>query len=323
MPNESSETKLLLAGFKFLQNQDYVAAFEALRPLAEQGNALAQYHVGKILLDGRAGKKDITAGRIFLEKAAIAGDVFAQRDLGIFFRRGETPDPKQALKWLEAAAKQGEPFSGAEISVLYKYGTGVPQDLKKAVQWLRFSAERGVPNAMQELALFLGGWTGVPKNLVDAYKWLALTGSDSAGLAQFAKEKGISQARIIAAQTRISKWQKKHTIPTGTQITYHATYAVQFINPPSLQKRTWETTLPLLPTGPFGFATYVVQAKSIRLHFFLRWKDFQADLSVQNPNIEAVFWIKGFYSSDGSDDSKFVTHFFRDWGQDSRVPSNF
>jgi uncharacterized protein len=80
---------------------DYATALRLLSPLAESGNARAQYNLGVMYKDGR----------------------------------GVPRDDVEAATWLRKAADQG--FSRAQFAmgVMYQNGRGVPQDDAEAVRW--------------------------------------------------------------------------------------------------------------------------------------------------------------------------------------------
>src|SRR5437667_10144496 len=67
---------------------DYVTAIRLLRPLAEQGNANAQFLLGVMYSTGRGVPKDYAAAINWYRKAADQGDPNAQTNLGVMYRDG-------------------------------------------------------------------------------------------------------------------------------------------------------------------------------------------------------------------------------------------
>src|SRR2546426_6967832 len=98
------------AGLGAYLSGDYATAFKELRPLAEHGEAKAQYFLGAMFLNG----------------------------LGV------PQDHKEAVKWLRMAAAQGHPGARFLIGVLYRSGEGVVQDYQESAKWFRMAAEQGL-----------------------------------------------------------------------------------------------------------------------------------------------------------------------------------
>ena len=87
---------------------DYAHALRLLRPLADQGNATAQYNLGLLYERGR----------------------------------GVTQDFAEAGRWLRKAADQG--FAKAQFALgnMYTLGLGGPQDYVQAHRWFNLAASR-------------------------------------------------------------------------------------------------------------------------------------------------------------------------------------
>ena len=99
------------AGFAAYEQGDYATALREWRPLAEQGNANAQYNLGFMYING----------------------------LGI------PQDYAEAAKWFRKAAEQG--YAGAQynLGLMYGNGEGVPLDYAKAHMWFNLAASRFPP----------------------------------------------------------------------------------------------------------------------------------------------------------------------------------
>src|SRR5215471_14041055 len=95
------------AGIDAWQRADYWAAVEIWRPLAERGDADAQFNLGQAYRLGRGVPISLAAAKIWFERAARTGHLDAQTTLGLLlFRNG---DQAQGLTWLKQAAEKGEP----------------------------------------------------------------------------------------------------------------------------------------------------------------------------------------------------------------------
>jgi TPR repeat protein len=109
---------------------DYETALRLFRPLAEQGNAVAQRDVGMMYASGW----------------------------------GVRQDDKEAVKWYRLAADRGDASAQADLGRMYAYGLGVPKDYDEAVKWFRLAAARENAAAQNHLGwMYQNGW-GVPKD---------------------------------------------------------------------------------------------------------------------------------------------------------------
>ena len=72
----------LLQGQQYFQEQDYVHAFKMLKPLAQKGNADAQYALGYMYYYGKGVPKDYQLAVKWMRAAASQGQPLAQQALG-------------------------------------------------------------------------------------------------------------------------------------------------------------------------------------------------------------------------------------------------
>ena len=89
---------------------DYKTALKEWQPLADQGDASAQYNLGLMYANGNGVLKDDKQATKWYRKAADQGDADAQYNLGWMYHkgRGVLKDHKQAVKWYRKAADQGD-----------------------------------------------------------------------------------------------------------------------------------------------------------------------------------------------------------------------
>lgn len=121
--NDSKKTipGIPLAGeepYEALKRGDYRLAAGLFYPLAERGDARAQYNLGLLYASG----------------------------LGV------TQDYQAALKWHRMAAKQGHAGAQNELAQMYDKGQGVPQDSVRAYMWYSIAGESLGGGSKQELA---------------------------------------------------------------------------------------------------------------------------------------------------------------------------
>ena len=104
---------LLGDGAEAYDTGDYGEAAHIWRPLAEDGDAMAQFNLGLLHETGRGVAEDAAAAAAWYERAALQGVTAAQYNLAALHQagRGVPKDAAQALYWLEVAARLGE---GAE-----------------------------------------------------------------------------------------------------------------------------------------------------------------------------------------------------------------
>ena len=108
-----------------------------------------------------------------LQTRAEQGDANAQFDLGKCFSEGNgmPKDEFEGAKWFRKAAEQGDAKAQYELGGCYDVGNGVTKDLVEAAKWYRLAAEQGIANAQESLGIFLEYGDGVEKNLVEAARW--------------------------------------------------------------------------------------------------------------------------------------------------------
>ena len=96
-------------GFEATERGDYQTAFKLWLPLAEQGNAYAQFNLGNMYANGRGVKQDDVEAVKWYRKVAEQGNVYAQFNLGLMYEqgRGVKQDDVEAVKWYRQAAEQG------------------------------------------------------------------------------------------------------------------------------------------------------------------------------------------------------------------------
>ena len=133
------------AGMTAHDREDYATALREWQPLAEQGNALAQYHVGMLYHKGRGVPQDDGQARKWYAKAAAQGQPKAQFSLGTLYFNGEggSKDYQQALRWIRLAANQGEALAQTKLAIMYDDGNGLPKDKVQAYKWLSLAATNG------------------------------------------------------------------------------------------------------------------------------------------------------------------------------------
>ncbi len=85
------------AGWKAYQRGYYATAWEEWRPLAEQGDATAQYYLGVMYQNGEGVTQNYAVATLRYFQAAEQGLASAQKNLGVMYARGDRHCPKLCL----------------------------------------------------------------------------------------------------------------------------------------------------------------------------------------------------------------------------------
>ncbi|MEM9300808.1 MAG: SPOR domain-containing protein [Pseudomonadota bacterium] len=140
---------------------DYAAAIEIWSPLAEEGDARAQFALGTLYDKGLGVQQDdVTAARWY-RKAADRGLAPAQFNLGNAFLngRGVPQDLEVATRYYRLAAEQGLPQAQFNLGTQLYLGRGAEQDLDAALDWYARAARNGHTQAQE---MFASGQFPVP-----------------------------------------------------------------------------------------------------------------------------------------------------------------
>ena len=129
---------------------DYAAAVGELRPLAEAGEAQAQFYMGTLAEQGAGVPEDYRAALEWYALAAEQGHPGAQFALGLLYYNGAgagavARDPAAAARLMEAAARAGNAMAQHLMGRMYRLGRGVERDRALALKWSLSAAQRGVP----------------------------------------------------------------------------------------------------------------------------------------------------------------------------------
>ena len=143
------------AGLEAANRGDYATALREWRPLAEQGDTIAQYNLGIMYGNGRGVPQDYAEAVKWYRLAAEQGNTHPQFNLGVMYDngRGVPQDYAEAMKWYRLAAEQGSANAQFNLGGMYYRGLGVPQDYAEAMKWYRLAAEQGDAEAQAKTGL--------------------------------------------------------------------------------------------------------------------------------------------------------------------------
>ena len=137
-------------GARYFQRADYNRALASWRPLAVQGNPVAQNNLGIMYLDGKGVPQNTSEAVRYLSLSAAAGSSLGQNNLGGLYRdgKGVPRDYGKAAQWFSASAAQGNSAGMYNLGLMYELGQGIKAEPFHAYMWYALAADMGnMPNA--------------------------------------------------------------------------------------------------------------------------------------------------------------------------------
>ncbi len=193
-------------GWDAYEKGDYATALREWRPLAEQGDVIAQYYLGWLYDNGEGVELDYSQALRWYRLAAEQGDADAQHSIGILYHNGQgvSQDYEEAIKWFVLAAEQDylraqnalgsiyeEGRGGGDLPRMrkagifrpiirwfYDYFWGIPADYDEANKWYSLAAEQGDVDAQLALGRINEDGLGGLPNYANAYMWYSISASN-------------------------------------------------------------------------------------------------------------------------------------------------
>ena len=168
---------------------NYARAYLALLPLANNGDARAQYLIGQMSDNGLGPVQlDPADAARWYERAGEKNNADAQFALANAYSvgRGVPVNPQLAIKWLTRAAENGHVTAMMSLAGMYETGIGQPRSPEKAAEWTQRAAQAGSVNALYLYGVRLMLGEGVPKDEKTAMLWM-----------QRAAERGHAAAQLM------------------------------------------------------------------------------------------------------------------------------
>jgi TPR repeat protein len=115
---------ILGGGYQSYLKGDYTAAYDEWLPLAELGDAEAQFNLGVLYDEGAGVERDLATAADWYRKAATQGFIDAQTNLGIMYYHGlgVDRDHELAAHWFRLAADQGDAEAGEYLQRIQNAG---------------------------------------------------------------------------------------------------------------------------------------------------------------------------------------------------------
>jgi TPR repeat protein len=132
-------------GARAFNRSDYRTALANWRPLAIQGNPVAQNNLGIMYLDGKGVPQNMSEAIRYLSLSAAAGSSLGQNNLGGLYRdgKGVPRDFVKASQWFGASAAQGNSAGMYNLGLMYEMGQGVKPEPFHAYMWYALAADQG------------------------------------------------------------------------------------------------------------------------------------------------------------------------------------
>lgn len=163
------------AGVAAYDAGDYAGAMREWAPLAEMGNASAQFALGSLYESGQGlPAVDLEQAVVWYRAAALQGLPAAQNNLALLYAagRGVPSDPAMAAELWQKAAAAGYAQAQFNLALSYERGFGVPQSYDAAARWYAEAGNRGVADAAFALSELYRTGRGVPQHDELAGLWL-------------------------------------------------------------------------------------------------------------------------------------------------------
>ena len=258
-------------GIRHYKPDDVAAAVRELKPLAEQGNAEAQFKLGSLYYQGWGVPHDYKEAVKWLRKAADQGHVFSQTTLGTVYAEGVQgvveKDYPQALMWFILAAARSDmealefrdslanrmtPAQITEAQTLAREFK--PQDAyTKSLQEFRALAAQGDAAAQFKLGLIYYKGQGVQPDYLEALNWFKKAALQGHPLGQYnvgymnEKGEGTPQDDVEAAKyyrqaaergNRLAQYNLGYMYEKGQGVSPDEVQALMWYNLAAIQGET-------------------------------------------------------------------------------------
>lgn len=157
-------------GVMYMNIGDYEKAFNILLNVAQKGNMNAQSNLALFYLHGMPSigiSQDREKAAYWLELAAEQGEVVAMYNLGNLLLKalGVQKDTARDLELLEEAANNGYPPAQVGLGLEFLTGNNTSKDFKKASEWMSKALNNGYLSTAVFLAyIFEEGGYGIEQN---------------------------------------------------------------------------------------------------------------------------------------------------------------
>lgn len=198
-------------GIAAFQRGEFSAARALLEPLAQNGDPVAQYYLGDLIVRFAIDRQK-PEGLLWLRQSADAGVPDAMNQLATILAEGKvvSQDQRKANELFMQAASLGYLPAYNNLGLRSYRGVGRPPDPVDASEWFRLAADQGFAEAQFNLAVMYAGGEGVKFDLVEAYMWMSLAmrqGHPQATQQRPAILKAMTPPQIQEGEKRLRAWK--------------------------------------------------------------------------------------------------------------------
>lgn len=188
------------AGLRAYRDGNYATAASEFRPLADDGDARAQYFLGVMYERGSGVPLDDAQAERWYSAAAGLGSERAEHSI------------REVLGLFQGAAERGDARAHMYVGHMYKFSHGAPKDEAEAARWylkaaemFREAADRGDARAHDYLSKMYFAGFGVERDREEAIRWRR----SAAELRRRAAEQGDARS-----QTLVGHWYESSVNPS-------------------------------------------------------------------------------------------------------------
>ena len=159
-------------GMDAINKGNYEQAITELKPLADQGDARAQFWYGNLIFNGLGTPKNMKLGIEFYRLSAEKNFPLALHELGHIYDNGlgVEQDIDEAINWYEKAITEGRVvYSYHNLGMIYQYGSkNIEVNVDKAIELYKEAANQNYLGSIQNLGIIYHQIKDYDK----ALKWL-------------------------------------------------------------------------------------------------------------------------------------------------------
>jgi len=198
-------------GIAAFERGDFSTARSKFEPLAINGDAVAQYYLGDLIVR-YAAVQNKPEGVIWLQQSAQAGVPDAMNELARLLSEGKivaANQPKATELFMQAASLGHLPAYN-NLGLRSAQGVGRAPDPLDASEWFRLAADQGFAESQFNLAVMYVNGEGVKQDLAEAFKWMTLAMKQGHLLA--IRQRPVVAQRMTAAdiqeaEKRVAAWR--------------------------------------------------------------------------------------------------------------------
>ena len=202
-------------GVEAYKEEDFETVLSKWQPLAERGDAKAQFNLGMMYFDGYGDENNYFAAAKWFWRASKQGHAKAQLKLGTMYYQGigVNESKSKAAKLYKMSAKRGNGKAQTLAGLVYGEGLGVDQDFEEASKWYQLAANQGYATAQYNLGVMYRDGSGVDMDSVKAYSWMLIASendNDDANNDKDDLEDNMSLEQVSEGKKIAAKWMEKH-----------------------------------------------------------------------------------------------------------------